>query len=177
MRLRINVKRIHVEHSGSFYLRLPFLTPLPYPKAMKRPLARSYVARFPVRPAPLTLLLLALGASGLVGARVRLGDTLPPHPWTDSDRELVVLYSHDCGDIGPLWGALKSAGLPIRAVNAEETPAPAPKGLIPWRGDAATQFSRSLKVSAYPAVLLVQRGRVLNAWEGTFAAGDVKGLK
>lgn len=130
--------------------------------------------RFPVRPAPLTLLLLALGASGLSGARVRLGEALPPHPWQDSGRELVVLYSHDCGDIGPLWGALESAGLPIWAVNPEETPAPAPAGLTPWRGDDATQFSRELKVSTYPAVLLVQDGRVLNAWEGDFEAGDAQ---
>jgi hypothetical protein len=133
--------------------------------------------RLPIRPAPLTLLLLTLGASGLVGARVRLGDALPPHPWHSSGRELVVLYSHDCGDIGPLWGALEAAGLPIRAVNPEETPAPAPAGLIPWRGTEATEFSRSLKVSAYPAVLLVQDGRVLNAWEGDFKKGDVEGLK
>lgn len=134
-------------------------------------------SRLPIRPAPLTLLLLALGASGLANARVRLGEALPPHPWVSSGRELVVLYSHDCGDIGPLWGALESAGLPIRAVNPEETPAPAPAGLTPWRGDDATQFSRSLKVSAYPAVLLVQDGRVLNAWEGDFVAGDAVGLK
>ncbi len=139
-------------------------------------MSRPY-PRLPIRPAPLTLLLLALGASGLSGARVRLGEALPPHPWTDSGRELVVLYSHDCGDIGPLWGALESAGLPIRAVNPEETPAPAPAGLTPWRGDEATEFSRSLKVSAYPAVLLVQDGHVLNAWEGTFAATDAAGLK
>ena len=133
-------------------------------------------SRLPIRPAPLTLLLLALGASGLANARVRLGEALPPHPWVSSGRELVVLYSHDCGDIGPLWGALVSAGLPIRAVNPEETPAPAPAGLTPWRGDDATEFSRSLKVSAYPAVLLVQDGRVLNAWEGDFVAGDLAGL-
>ncbi len=125
-----------------------------------------------LRPAPLTLLLLTLGAAGMVNARVRLGEVLPLHPWQDSERELVVLYSHDCGDIGPLWGALKAAGLPIRAVNAEGIPA-----LTPWRGEAATRFSRALKVSAYPAVLLVQGGRVLNAWEGTFAAEDVDELR
>ncbi len=133
--------------------------------------------RLPIRPAPLTLLLLVLGASGLANARVRLGEALPPHPWQSSGRELVVLYSHDCGDIGALWGALQSAGLPIRAVNPEETPAPAPAGLTPWRGIEATEFSRSLKVSAYPAVLLVQDGRVLNAWEGDFVAGDAEGLR
>ena len=132
---------------------------LPYPDAMKRP------PLFPLRPAPLTLLLLALGASGMGGARVRLGEVLPPHPWADSERELVVLYSHDCGDIGPLWGVLTSAGLPIRAVNAEDQAAPAPAGLTPWRGEEATAFSRALKVSEYPAVLLVQGGRVLNAWK------------
>ncbi|WP_424949914.1 penicillin-binding protein [Deinococcus sp.] len=133
--------------------------------------------RLPIRPAPLTLLLLALGAFGLASARVRLGEALPPHPWKSSGRELVVLYSHDCGDIGALWGALESAGLPIRAVNPEETPAPTPAGLMPWRGDAATEFSRSLKVSAYPAVLLVQDGRVLNAWEGDFTAGNIEELR
>ena len=133
--------------------------------------------RLPLRPAPLTLLLLALGASGLATARVRLGEALPPHPWQSNGRELVVLYSHDCGDLGTLWGALQSAGLPIRAVNPEEIPAPAPAGLTPWRGDAATEFSRSLKVSAYPAVLLVQDGKVLNAWEGDFKKGDVERLK
>lgn len=130
-----------------------------------------------LRPAPLTLLLLTLGAAGMVNARVRLGEPLPLHPWRDSERELVVLYSHDCGDIGPLWGALRAAGLPIRAVNAEGIPAPAPAGLTPWHGEAATRFSRALKVSAYPAVLLVQGGRVLNAWEGTFVAEDVDELK
>ncbi|MCD0163871.1 penicillin-binding protein, partial [Deinococcus sp. 6YEL10] len=31
------------------------------------------------------------------------------------------------------------------------------------------RFSRALRVGTYPAVLLVQDGRVLNAWEGTFA--------
>ncbi|WP_229671069.1 penicillin-binding protein [Deinococcus aquiradiocola] len=133
--------------------------------------------RLPIRPAPLTLLLLTLGMSGLTSARVRLGDALPPHPWQDSGRELVVLYSHDCGDIGPLWTALTQAGLPIRAVNPEDVPAPAPGGLSPWRGEDATRFSRALKVSAYPAVLLVQDGRVLNAWEGDFVAGDVPALK
>ncbi|WP_425145551.1 penicillin-binding protein [Deinococcus sp.] len=134
------------------------------------------LSRLPVRPAPLTLLLLALGASGMSGARVRLGEVLPPHPWQDSGRELVVLYSHDCGDIGPLWGVLEAAGLPIRAVNAEELAAPAPAGLTPWRGEAATAFSRALKVGEYPAVLLVQGGRVLNAWEGTFGQAEAAKL-
>ena len=138
---------------------------------------RSPRARLPIRPAPLTLLLLALGAAGMGGARVRLGEPLPPHPWQDSGRELVVLYSHDCGDIGALWGVLLASGLPVHAVNAEELAAPAPASVTPWRGQEATAFSRALKLSEYPAVLLVQGGRVLNAWEGTFGMKDVGALK
>ncbi|AWN24427.1 penicillin-binding protein [Deinococcus irradiatisoli] len=120
-------------------------------------------------------LLLALGSSGLGPAQglVRLGDPLPPHPWSrsegDDERELVVLYSHDCGDLGELWSAVLSAGLPVRAVNAEDVASPAPRGLSVWHGPDATAFARALKVSAYPTVLLVRGERVLNAWEGTFS--------
>ncbi|MFC4454362.1 penicillin-binding protein [Deinococcus sonorensis] len=135
------------------------------------------MTRSRLRPAPLTLLLLTLGACGLSSARVRLGDALPAHPWRDAPRELVVLYSHDCGDLGSLWDVLLHAGLPVRAVNAEEIAAPAPGSLTPWRGEDATRFSRQLKVSAYPAVLLVQDGRVLNAWEGDFVAADAGQLR
>ncbi|MFB9994006.1 penicillin-binding protein [Deinococcus oregonensis] len=121
-----------------------------------------------MRHAPLLTLLLTLGA-GQADARVRLGETLPPHPWISAaDREVVVVYSHDCGDLGDLWQAVLESGLPVRAVNAEDTPAPAPAGINPWRGAEATTFARKLKVGAYPTVLLVQGGRVLNAWEGTF---------
>ncbi|AZI43924.1 penicillin-binding protein [Deinococcus psychrotolerans] len=129
------------------------------------------------RTAPLLTLLLALGAGSLTsaGAVVRLGDALPAHPWAQSrddedERELVVLYSHDCGDLGDLWSAVLQAGLPVHAVNAEEVASPAPKGLSVWRGPDATAFARALKVSAYPTVLLVRGGRVLNAWEGDFTA-------
>ncbi|GGL68997.1 hypothetical protein GCM10010840_03880 [Deinococcus aerolatus] len=125
------------------------------------------------RHAPLLTLLLALGTVPSLSsaeARVRLGDLLPAHPWTEGTggREVVVVYSHDCGDLGELWQAVMDSDLPVRAVNAEGTPAPAPTGLNPWRGDGATAFARALKVSAYPTVLLVQGGRILNAWEGNF---------
>lgn len=116
--------------------------------------------------APLLSLLLALGTPA--DARVRLGDPLPAHPWVSPDREIIVVYSHDCGDLGALWGAVLRAGLPVRAVNAEEVEAPAPAGINVWRGPEATAFARALRVGTYPAVLLVQGGRVLNAWEGTF---------
>ena len=121
--------------------------------------------------APLLTLLLTLGTPD-AGARVRLGEVLPPHPWTGSGREVVVVYSHDCGDLGDLWSAVLSAGLPVRAVNVEDVPAPAPKGVNVWRGPEATAFARALRVGTYPAVLLVREGRVLNAWEGTFR-GDL----
>ncbi|CAM3821411.1 penicillin-binding protein [Deinococcus frigens] len=127
------------------------------------------------RHAPLLTLLLALGtvpSLNVAEARVRLGDTLPAHPWQASaeasGREVVVVYSHDCGDLGALWQAVMDSDLPVRAVNAEGTPSPAPAGVNPWRGDGATAFARALKVSAYPTVLLVQGDRILNAWEGDF---------
>ncbi|PTA67357.1 penicillin-binding protein [Deinococcus arcticus] len=119
------------------------------------------------RRAPLLTLLLTLGVS-TAEARVRLGELLPAHPWQAAGREVVVVYSHDCGDLGDLWQAVLSSGLPVRAVNAEGTPSPAPAGLQPWRGEAANAFARKLRVGAYPTVLLVQDGRILNAWEGTF---------
>ena len=117
--------------------------------------------------APLLTLLLALGTSP-AEARVRLGDLLPAHPWTASGREIIVVYSHDCGDLGGLWGAIMQSGLPVRAVNAEDIPAAAPGGVNVWRGEDATAFARKLRVGTYPAVLLVQGDRILNAWEGTF---------
>ena len=132
------------------------------------------VAGLVARPAPLLVLLLALNLNlPTAEARVRLGDSLPPHPWavsTGDEREIVVLYSHDCGDLGELWSAVLGAGLPVRVINAEEVAAPAPIGLSVWHGPEATAFARALKVSAYPTVLLVRGERVLNAWEGDFTA-------
>lgn len=126
------------------------------------------------RTTPLLTLLLTLGTGNLTsaGAVVRLGDALPAHPWaasqTEDEREIVVVYSHDCGDLGDLWSAVLQAGLPIHAVNAEGVASPAPKGLSVWHGESATAFARALKVSAYPTVLLIRGDRVLNAWEGDF---------
>ncbi|WP_293914930.1 penicillin-binding protein [Deinococcus sp.] len=131
----------------------------------------------PRRAAPLLSLLLVLGAGtlGSAGAHVRLGDALPAHPWaasTGDTREIVVVYSHDCGDLGELWSAVLHAGLPVRAVNAEDVASPAPAGVNAWHGPEATAFARALRVSAYPTVLLVRGERVLNAWEGDFAGQD-----
>ncbi|PNY80163.1 penicillin-binding protein [Deinococcus koreensis] len=120
-----------------------------------------------LRRAPLLTLLLTLGATP-AEARVRLGELLPAHPWTASGREIVVVYSHDCGDLGALWQAILHSGLTVRAVNAEDVPAEAPQGVNVWRGAEATAFARKLRVGTYPAVLLVQGDRILNAWEGTF---------
>nr|WP_168734711.1 penicillin-binding protein [Deinococcus sp. KSM4-11] len=132
------------------------------------------MADMTLRRAPLLTLLLAL-ASMPAQARVRLGEPLPAHPWVSPGREVIVVYSHDCGDLGELWQAILASGLPVRAVNAETIAAPAPAGVNVWRGDEATAFARTLRVGAYPAVLLVQGGHILNAWEGTFQ-GDL-GLK
>ncbi|GGK93314.1 penicillin-binding protein [Deinococcus radiotolerans] len=121
-----------------------------------------------LRRAPLLTLLLTLGLS-TAEARVRLGEALPQHPWRDAPQEVVVVYSHDCGDLGDLWQAVLAAGLPVRAVNAEGVLARAPVGVQAWTGEAATTFARQLRVGAYPTVLLVQEGRIMNVWEGTFS--------
>lgn len=125
------------------------------------------MAHMTLRRAPLLTLLLVVGVMP-AQARVRLGEALPAHPWVSSGREVIVVYSHDCGDLGELWRSILESGLPVRAVNAEDIPAPAPPGVNVWRGDDATAFARTLRVGTYPAVLLVQGGRILNAWEGTF---------
>lgn len=118
--------------------------------------------------APLLSLLLLLGGSS-AQAIVRLGEKLPAHPWPDAPREVVVVYSHDCGDLGELWQAILHSGLPVRAVNAEGIETSAPQGIEVWRGQDATEFARKLRVGAYPTVLLVNDGRILNAWEGDFS--------
>ncbi len=112
--------------------------------------------------------------SGAALATPRLGDALPTHPWTDAPQELIVLYSHDCGDLTPLWGQVLATKLPVRLVNAEDVPIQAPKGFSAWQGEDATDFSRALKVRVYPTVLLVQAGRVMNLWEGTFSASTLR---
>ncbi|WP_349774827.1 hypothetical protein [Deinococcus taeanensis] len=86
-----------------------------------------------LRRAPLLTLLLTLGVS-TAQARVRLGELLPQHPWAAAAQEVVVVYSHDCGDLGELWQAVLAAGLPVRAVNAEGVPSPAPAGVQAWGG-------------------------------------------
>ncbi len=144
-----------------------------------------------MRRSPLALLSLLLMSTPQALATVRLGDVLPPHPWAtvtaaqaatppeasstpaEEPRSLVVLYSHDCGDLSGLWPALLHSGLPIHAVNAEDVASPAPDGLDVWRGPQATQFARALRVSVYPTVLLVRGERVLNAWQGEL--GKVEG--
>nr|WP_052326760.1 penicillin-binding protein [Deinococcus peraridilitoris] len=106
----------------------------------------------------------------------RLGEALPPHPWQTqrAPLELVVVYSHDCGDLGALWKDVLQAGVPVRAVNAEGVTAPAPGGVNVWRGEDATRFSRELRVRVYPSILLVREGRILSLWEGTI---DLKALR
>lgn len=117
---------------------------------------------------------LAVAVSGTALALPKLGEPLPPHPWQEAPLELVVVYSHDCGDLGALWQDVLAAGLPVRAVNAEGVPAPAPTGVNVWRGADATAFSRALKVRLYPSILLVREGKVLDLWEGTI---DLRALR
>lgn len=125
------------------------------------------IRRTALKPTPLLATLLCLGFS-YAGALVRLGEPLPPHPWQDNQRELVVVYTHDCGDLGELWQAVLQSGLPVKAVNVEEVFSPAPKPLQAWAGKEATAFARALHVGTYPTVLLIDEGRILNAWEGNF---------
>lgn len=133
----------------------------------------EFVSSRPRLGAPLLSLLLALGLSS-ADARVRLGERLPAHPWQSSEREVVVIYTHDCGDLGPLWSAVLQSGLPVRAVNVSDKAVTPPGNLSVWRGAEADQFARQLKVGTYPAVLLVRQGRILNAWEGDFAGTGLK---
>ena len=129
---------------------------------------RSLLRRW-ARAAPLTTALLALGLPS-AEAKVRLGDPLPAHPWAAAGRELVVVYGSGCGDMAGLWDAALASGLPLRAVFAEGDFARTGRAPItPWRGEDATTFARQLRIGEYPAVLLVNEGRILNAWEGTFA--------
>jgi hypothetical protein len=130
--------------------------------------------------------ILVLLGSGL--ATPKLGSSLPPHPWPQSTPQItledkleqdlenpkrywVALYSHDCGDMGDIWSALLAQNLPIHAINAEETYSAAPPSLEAsrsvWRGPAATQFSRALKVRVYPTVLLLEGERIVGLWEPT----------
>ena len=125
------------------------------------------------RHAPLATLLLTLGLPS-AEAKVRLGDTLPAHPWQTQQRELVVVYGSGCGDMAGLWDAALASGLPVRAVFAEgdlRRTAPAP--VTPWQGEEATRFARQLHVAQYPTILLVEGGRLMNVWEGSFTAHDV----
>lgn len=120
--------------------------------------------------------LLVLLAGGAAHAVPKLGEALPAHPWKAARVELVVVYSHDCGDLGELWRDVMLAGVPVRAVNAEAVPSPAPQGVNVWRGKDATAFSRALKIRVYPTVLLVRDGRLLNLWEGTIDLNELRAL-
>lgn len=136
--------------------------------------ARSQRLRRLVRHAPLATLLLTLGLPS-AEAKVRLGDTLPAHPWTTQERELVVVYGSGCGDMAGLWDAALASGLPVRAVFAEgEFSRTAHAPITPWQGAEATHFARELRVAQYPTILLVENGRLMNVWEGEFTAEDVE---
>ena len=78
------------------------------------------------------------------------------------DAVKVVILGQD-----PYHGKNQAHGLAFSVNEGVRTPPPA--GLHAWDGEAATAFARKLRVGAYPTVLLVQGGRILNAWEGTFA--------
>ncbi len=112
----------------------------------------------------------------MAAALPKLGGPLPAHPWQSAPEELVVVYSHDCGDLGALWRDVLGSGVPLRLVNAEDVPAPAPPGVAVWRGEGATAFSRALKVRVYPSILLVRDGKILNLWEGTLDLAALRAL-
>ncbi len=107
----------------------------------------------------------ALFSSAL--ALPRLGDLLPPNPWKVVPAQaLIVLYSHDCGDLKDTWKVLMGQKIALLLVNPEETPVAAPPGLFVWRGNEATAFSRALKIRHYPTVLYLEEGRINRFWEG-----------
>lgn len=111
------------------------------------------------------LVVLTFTSSAL--ALPRLGDPLPANPWKEVPaRALIVLYSHDCGDLKDTWKVLLNQKMALKLVNPEETPAFAPPGLFVWRGTEATAFSRALKIRHYPTVLYLEDGRINRFWEG-----------
>lgn len=136
----------------------------------------------PSYPPPLGLalccwLLLCLASGSW--ASPKLGALLPvpinhAHPdllvWPNalpvSGRYLLVIYSHDCGALGDVQ-ALLASGLPIYAVQADAPATAAPKWLSSplLSGDAATAWSRALKISSYPSVLMIHQQRIRDLWE------------
>ncbi|GGJ34292.1 penicillin-binding protein [Deinococcus roseus] len=110
---------------------------------------------------------LMLGLLGFGHATPKLGNPAPEVKLTQplSGRYLVALYSHDCGDLTDLWKEVLSFKLPVLAVNAEGIPSPAPKETLLLQGEAATQYSRTLKVTTYPTLLLIEDGVVVGVWE------------
>lgn len=111
--------------------------------------------------------LLFATASGAIGLP-KLGTVLPNHPWTQKKPYIVVLYSHDCGDMGSLWQQL--TGFPIQAVNAEDISTPAPVANV-WRGEGATRFSRAIKVRTYPTLIYVENEKITRFWDPDTAVG------
>lgn len=117
---------------------------------------------------------------GMASATPKLGNAVPalhlkqPLP----ERYLVALYSHDCGDISDLWKEVLSFKLPVVAVNAEGVPSPAPAETFLLRGDAATSFSRTAKVTVYPTLMLIEDGMIVGVWEpGGTGIPETLGLK
>ena len=115
----------------------------------------------------ISLLITGFALCSSVLAVPRLGDPLPLNPWkVVPARALIVLYSHDCGDLKDTWKVLLGQKTLPLLVNPEETPAAAPPGILVWRGNAATAFSRALKIRHYPTVLYLKDGRINRFWEG-----------
>lgn len=117
---------------------------------------------------------------GMALGSPKLGNPMPelslPSPLPE--RYLVALYSHDCGDISGLWKEVLSFQLPVLAVNAEGILTPAPKETLFLHGNTATNLSRSLKVTVYPTLLLIEEGQIVGLWEpnGT-GISEALGLK
>lgn len=116
-------------------------------------------------------------------AKVRLGEALPEALWkaageAPAQAEWVVIYGAGCGDMGPLWSALKHSKLPMRAVFAEgdfRRSTPPPNGQV-WRGAEALAWTREARVSHYPTVILVKNGRSFDVWdeERTLSEADAR---
>ena len=81
------------------------------------------------------------------------------------ERYLVALYSHDCGDISALWSEVLGLRLPVYGINAEGIPTPAPNTVPVLGGDRATDYARTVKVTVYPTLLLIEDGVVVGVWE------------
>lgn len=136
--------------------------------------------------------------ASVADAKVRFGELLPERPakiWPTlkQQRALLVIYSNTCDsdDLKKLWQALyasqklnqqrKKQPLPVYALQVgaqigsqtnSQVSAPPNISDDVWHGPQAATFAKSLRLVAYPTVILLEEGRIFYAWEGRFTGNS-----